>query len=726
MTSKNSFWASCKENHKRRIWVWIVSALMQLAAYVGILVVYLSRIKMWYENGMYATYEEFKDVLYRASAEALGFNEIYLLVTITLAFIVGIQGFSYLYDRRKVDVYHSVPVDKNRRFAVVYLNGLLIYLVPAVISILLGIVTAAAQSALNGTALAEIAIGFVWNLLFFLTIYHTVILAVMLTGNCIVTLGLTLCFLIYEIILYELITVMQYDYFSTVSTFFVQHRPKLSSIYDYVINIGDLGWYGWNDGIPTLLEKVLPYCGKWLILAVVILAAAWLLYRKRPSEAAEKAVAFTKVEPIIKVFVAIPTAMGIGVIINDASYGSTFLTVVSMIIGVVIACGALEVIFDFDIKSLLKHPASSGVALVGILAIFCIFKFDLLGYDKYVPSENRVDSIALNLGNYESCWQADFSYLNIADFSKEHMYITDVEPVLMLANKAQQQNVDEAYATMENPHWVNVMYRLKTGVNVGRCFWVDYADPANKELLNRIVAGREYKEGTFQILTDRDSFDYVQSINYDNGAANVALPAEDAQALRDAYIKDMENFDFTTGVEERSCGRLSFTLTAHNMTYYDRAVLDVYDGFENTIAFLQSRDAYYPIQLNPEDIESITVTNYHYELADDYGNEAEYNLARGAMATSAYGEAPYGSAVRETFYDLGQFEQIVPVIYPQNMESKWHTGKDFDRNYEIYVTFKKDTTYPYSRDSLGTTYRIYAGQVPDFMEEATAFNAEAE
>ena len=34
MISKNSFWANCKENNKRRIWVWIVSVLGQLMVYV--------------------------------------------------------------------------------------------------------------------------------------------------------------------------------------------------------------------------------------------------------------------------------------------------------------------------------------------------------------------------------------------------------------------------------------------------------------------------------------------------------------------------------------------------------------------------------------------------------------------------------------------------------------------------------------------------------------------
>ena len=29
MTSKVSFWVSCIENHRRRVWVWIVAVLFQ-------------------------------------------------------------------------------------------------------------------------------------------------------------------------------------------------------------------------------------------------------------------------------------------------------------------------------------------------------------------------------------------------------------------------------------------------------------------------------------------------------------------------------------------------------------------------------------------------------------------------------------------------------------------------------------------------------------------------
>ena len=45
MTSKSLFLVRSKENHKRRIWVWIVSMLIQLAFYPGIMTVYLARIR---------------------------------------------------------------------------------------------------------------------------------------------------------------------------------------------------------------------------------------------------------------------------------------------------------------------------------------------------------------------------------------------------------------------------------------------------------------------------------------------------------------------------------------------------------------------------------------------------------------------------------------------------------------------------------------------------------
>ena len=57
-------------------------------------------------------YLRFTDEDILATQDALGFQDNMFPILAGLAVIIGMQGFSYLYDRKKVDLYHSVPVDK--------------------------------------------------------------------------------------------------------------------------------------------------------------------------------------------------------------------------------------------------------------------------------------------------------------------------------------------------------------------------------------------------------------------------------------------------------------------------------------------------------------------------------------------------------------------------------------------------------------------------------------
>ncbi len=96
--------------------------------------------------------------------DALGFQPMCMLPVAILAILIAVQGFSYLYDRKKVDMYHSVPVSAKRRFAVIYLNGFLMYIIPALFGICIGILMAAAQGSLTIRCLAECGLAFILNL----------------------------------------------------------------------------------------------------------------------------------------------------------------------------------------------------------------------------------------------------------------------------------------------------------------------------------------------------------------------------------------------------------------------------------------------------------------------------------------------------------------------------------------------------------------------------------
>ncbi len=424
MTSKNSFWDSCKENHKRRIWVWIVAVLSQLLVYGGMTMIYLSRIRGFYEQGNFRTPAEFQQAMCQAARDALGFSDNIYPIVFVLAAVIGMQGFSYLFDRRKVDMYHSVPVSKNRRFAVVYVNGLVIYLTASLSGLALGMILSAAQGAVNGEVIASAGLSFVWHFFFFLVFYHMMILAVMLTGNRFVTGALFLMFALYEFLVSDMFEGLKGMFFDTYSVHFLQDEPKFSTFYDCIMNI----WQIKNAPDAAAAAKIaMPLVAKWIGIAAVLLALGWYAYKKRPSETAGKAVAHRFLEPVLKVAAAIPAAFLVGRVVYDTSYQNETLLVAGMLAGGVILCAVMEVIYDFDIRSLFKHLLSSGIALAALLAIFCIFKWDLFGYDSYIPAQNKVESIAISAdGYYDSYWDENQQYMEQSKYESDHMFLTDI------------------------------------------------------------------------------------------------------------------------------------------------------------------------------------------------------------------------------------------------------------------------------------------------------------
>lgn len=717
MTSKNSFWASSRENHKRRIWVWVVAVLSQLLGYCAMVTIYLSRIKNQYEMGAFRTAEAFRNAMYQAARDALAFSDNLWPLVVFLGAVIGMQGFSYLYDRRKVDMYHSVPVSKKKRFTVIYVNGIIIYLTGNLLGLLTGTMIAAAQKSVNVDVLANEGLAFLWNFLLFLVIYHAMILAVMLTGSRFVTLCMFGVFVLYEMLAYWILDSMKWSFFKTATSFYLQTSPRISPVYDCM----SVGWELKNaEDAAKAASICLPICGKWILIAAVFLVAAYLCYNKRQSEAAGKALAYRVVEPIVKIAVVIPAGLIVGMVVLDMSYKNEMLMMIGMLVSGVIFCAALEVLFAFDIKSLFKHLWSGGIAIAGILAVFCIYKWDVFGYDNYIPEENKIESIAISVsGYYDNYWDESFEYISLADFEMEHMFLTDTEPVLTLAKKFQTADEEQ----MKDARGVQVLYRLKSGRQVNRSFMIDYADADAQAQLNRIMASDAYKKGIFQYMTEDISLDKLMRVTYSNGAAKTTIPIEEVNRLKEAWMKDMEQYDFTLVRENHPCGQINLQYVNYMSNY-----LLVYEDFENTIACLQEMEAYYPVKLDAADVDYITITNYHNELTEQmYMDDPGYDLYREAYGSAMAVEAKYEEglyvdySVRETFYDQAQIAEILDNIHPNWMVSEFATREATDNSYAVEVVFKKDTSYPYERDSYYFNYYFLGGQVPEFVVEATAY-----
>ena len=101
MMSKNSFLVSMKENNKRRIWLWIISALFWFFYYPVYMAMAMSR---WQEynrlNGLMGAAAQGR--LEDATYGWLKFSQVATILSIIMiATVCAIQGFSYLYSGKR-------------------------------------------------------------------------------------------------------------------------------------------------------------------------------------------------------------------------------------------------------------------------------------------------------------------------------------------------------------------------------------------------------------------------------------------------------------------------------------------------------------------------------------------------------------------------------------------------------------------------------------------------
>ena len=113
-----------------------------------------------------------------------------------------------------------------------------------------------------------------------------------------------------------------------------------------------------SEGQTGILGTVLQLS----LFSGIVLALAYWCYRKRPAEAAGRAMAFKVTQPVIKIALAIPAALFAGLIVsNIVGYsplwngGSPGFPVFSMAIVVVVVCCLMQVVYEFDIRGKLHQ-----------------------------------------------------------------------------------------------------------------------------------------------------------------------------------------------------------------------------------------------------------------------------------------------------------------------------------------------------------------------------------
>lgn len=704
MTSRNLFFKLMKENLKRRSW----NILLSMLAFFIFLTVLLA-LKV---NNIDTNYSTVADIN-KMVTDIMG-SKYFLLcfVTITVALICGLSGFYYLHSKKMIDLYHSIPVRREIQFGVCYINGILIYLVPYIINILLCFVILQVNGLMGGNVFVASLRGIGINLLFYLLIYTLTIIAVMLTGNIIVSCLGTAVFLLYGPLVMEIKELYCTDFFTT----YVQ----MSSVSNFEKFLSPIGHYIYvsclsgKDGYGLSFISVIKYI---LFIGLLILLALFL-YKKRPSEAAGKAMAFSVSKPIIKFMLVIPATMLGGILFRQTARNSiTAWFVFGLIFAFIISNALIEIIFNFDIRSAFRHKRQMLYSGVVLAVIVCIFQFDLIKYDEYIPDENKVKYVGVsitglddNLSYFER--QSDgitFRYTDRDSYQLEHMKITNLKAAYALAgigienakkNVTLKNNYPYSYTkgiTSDDFYTYTIKYSLKNGRKVYRKYYITTEE--SFELLEDLFMNEDYKKAHYSIY-DLEAKD-IAYLSCHNMLKDMefSLSDEEKQEFLDIYKEELMGLNLEDMANEVPQATLQIWIrsTADSEIALDKkelcfsAFYYVYPEFVKTKEFLKAHGFNADRQVTAKDVTSVTVTNYQkMKLDSDLQTQ---NLSK-------------------TYEDKDKIEAILPHLIDMDYYYNNRTILNYVKDLSVELLLQKDD---YGNDF---NYQFYfKDTVPDFVKE---------
>lgn len=705
-----------KQDLEQRIWLPVVFFI------IGFLVTELpliSQLNAWQDRADFAE---------RAHQYLMGNfftpNVMITVIVACVAVVSALSGFIYMHSAKKLDVYHSIPIKREMLFLQQYVYGVLYYVIPMLVHVVLCIAICAANGALGMAVLGQ-ALGFyLVELLIYLACYSVVIVAVCLTGNLVISVLGSAILLVYSLLLVLLKSGLMNTFFETYygsDAYALTSIPAFSPVHLICNMIMDM-----SEGSVEYLVYTnhVGFYGKLIFAAVVYTLFALFLYKKRPTEVAGKTMAFPITEPIVKTMVVFPTAIVSGYLFTGiiSNNGDFVWFLFGCIFGFVIICPLMEIIFRKDMKAVFSHPlqiAFNGVCVIGAVLIL---QFDLLGYDSYVPDEDKVESYAIDFGALDSIYSG---YGDTYDYRFENMTITDNESTRKLLEHAAEftrplrrgELEAETEAGKVYSSYLEVKYNLKNGKSVYRSYLVNLADEQVMQWVADTYNDMQHKLGVYPVLSENREENYIGVLlECAYASEKIPLSEEKMQRFVDAYRRELTNLSFEEMHEQYPVAKLSFALrepeeevtypvvaeqsaayyTESNFKYYaEEHGYMIYPSFTQTLALLEEYGAELVSEIPAEDVIEIKITDYSREANDNDGLntkvvEVNYNAENGQLA------------------EIGE---IIPTLVDNQFLNRFKTSGTIEDYMEVYVT------YIYDDMEMRNYMNFKKGEVPGFVLE---------
>ena len=457
-----------------------------------------------------------------------------LVLAVVCGVVIPMAVYAYLMTPRSVGMMHALPVKRTTQYFSHFLAGfglltagnLLIFLLSVLAQLPFGMVDWAALGQwLLLTELLE---------LFFLSLGA---LCAMVTGWLLAIPVLYVAVNFAALLLCSVVQFLQrWFYFGFQYTTYPPFVQWLTPIIKLAEDVGFLdGEYIARNGIEvywrSLSAQALPTSAIYAAAGLVLLALGWLLYRKRPSEAAGDAIAFPWLRILVRWAVGLCGGLGLGLFLSSFVLGGSRslakLLLCQVFMGLLCFVAA-QMLLQKTFRVFRRSWKELAALAAAMVALTLAIRADALGVQYRVPDVPQVDNVRVMVSGSGSGNFLTSDSTAIETVTSLHRAILDQGP----------ENIDDSRVLN-----VSFYYTMKNGQEIRRNYGIAEREGAEtyrkiNQLLN-LPQARSYAVG-INDLTDEE-LDAVRGgfVEDSDTGASVDLTREQALALCRAAQQDV-------------------------------------------------------------------------------------------------------------------------------------------------------------------------------------------
>ena len=499
------------------------------------------------------------------------------ILAMLIGVYLGFDFFKYMHSKKETDFYESMPIRKQTWFKTLLIASIGIFVILAAVAIGLELAIVYGLGYGSAIILQNMLWGLVCMIGVFLASWATTVLAIVMTGHPIVAfLGLGVLASYIPLIISNLIPLYASEFFRT----YVHRDISPNYYYFSPVTLAYKASYHWNYNSDVWnIGEHWTYLLGCFVFALVIGIIAYLLFLRRPSETAGRAMAFERLNAVIRILIVIPIALYAGLLLNEIAAYASFIW---LLFGVIfVAClihGIMECIFQFDIKALVSKKRQLLFTILFCLGFVFVFWADIFQYDKYMPEARNVKSVQIDT------YLFDDNAKGVWDEHKDGLTGENVDDALAVIEDIRQHNESTEDVTYTNDF--TVTYILKNGTERQRRY--SYYGNEFPESLDILSATEDFKND-FCILYHFNDIN-ITSISVANGPEYFELnemTEKQKKELCEIYLKEYTEFTITECLSKQAVFELivEYPVDGKEHTYSDR--YKVFSDFTETISYLE-------------------------------------------------------------------------------------------------------------------------------------------